>query len=911
MDVKHNLIILKGKDITRDLASCVFDEKSGKWKITYVSSRKIYSANRENLEYYQNPTSILPDAIAVYLKGQLLTNIDTILDFGPYIRVVFQLGSQAIYRRDELCFESHVPPKPHAAEVLNYLKQVASIIKMKDDDSNSFLGREYEAMTTVHRDSVLWSYLGQSSPKKRDGFSNIIFPFGFNLSQKKAVNNALSSSVSMIEGPPGTGKTQTILTIIANAVINGKTVAVVSNNNHATLNVYEKLQKYGLNFFCAYLGKKENKEHFFDETQHNSYPDMAEWHTGNSQGLKDKLVQSHEKLDEMLAIQNSLASLKQQQDGLSVEKHYFDQYYVSTQHEISLEKDLNLKQADKYLSLLVEFQQSKKNNKAIGLFRKFYYFLTYGIRDFNFYKLHPEQIVSHLQKKYYEKRSEELACEINTLEKKLTNFHFEKAMEKYCEQSMILFKNYLAKSCDKKQKEQFTIRDFISKYDRFIKQYPVILSTTHSLRKCAAKGYLFDYVIADEASQIDLASGGIALSCGKNIIIVGDEKQLPNIVEQKYKKVLHKLWEHHRIPEAYHYVHNSLLSSAGKIFSDAPKILLKEHYRCHPKIIGFCNQKFYGGQLVVLTKMSSEEKPMIVYRTVKGNHARGRYNQRQIDVVFEEVIPQQKLLQKESGVAIISPYRPQADKITEEIDCQGYEDKIIANTVHKFQGMEKDVIVFTTVSNKINDFIDNPSLINVAVSRAKNQLIIVAADYENEGNLTNIGDLIKYIDYHNFDIIKSKVYSVFDLLYKQYADELLQFVRKRKKVSKYNSENLMNALIQKVLSEQEFLEFDQVWDYPLSMLIQDLLPLTESEQQFVQHPNTHIDFLIFSRIDKSPLLAIEVDGYAFHANNSEQLERDKTKDEILRKYGIPILRFATNGSGEERKLRENLREIIG
>jgi KaiC/GvpD/RAD55 family RecA-like ATPase len=50
------------------------------------------------------------------------------------------------------------------------------------------------------------------------------------LSQKSATEKALTEQISVIEGPPGTGKTQTILIIIANAVINGKKVAVVSKS---------------------------------------------------------------------------------------------------------------------------------------------------------------------------------------------------------------------------------------------------------------------------------------------------------------------------------------------------------------------------------------------------------------------------------------------------------------------------------------------------------------------------------------------------------------------------------------------------------------------------------------------------------------------------------------------------------
>jgi len=55
---------------------------------------------------------------------------------------------------------------------------------------------------------------------------------------------------------------------------------------------------------------------------------------------------------------------------------------------------------------------------------------------------------------------------------------------------------------------------------------------------------------------------------------------------------------------------------------------------------------------------------------------------------------------------------------------------------------------------------------------------------------------------------------------------------------------------------------------------------------------------------------VEVDGYAYHANNPKQLQRDKMKDDILKKYNIPILRIKTNEIGEERKLRGKLIELL-
>jgi len=73
---------------------------------------------------------------------------------------------------------------------------------------------------------------------------------------------------------------------------------------------------------------------------------------------------------------------------------------------------------------------------------------------------------------------------------------------------------------------------------------------------------------------------------------------------------------------------------------------------------------------------------------------------------------------------------------------------------------------------------------------------------------------------------------------------------------------------------------------------------------------THTDFVIFNKLDKMPVLVVEVDGYAFHVNNPKQAARDKMKDAILEKYEIPILRLKTNESGEEARLSSKLIEIL-
>lgn len=76
-----------------------------------------------------------------------------------------------------------------------------------------------------------------------------------------------------------------------------KTVAVVSNNNSATLNVFEKLKKYNVDFIAAYLGNKQNRNEFF-EAQYGKYPDMRDDKLYNEkfQKIKDDLVNSQKSL---------------------------------------------------------------------------------------------------------------------------------------------------------------------------------------------------------------------------------------------------------------------------------------------------------------------------------------------------------------------------------------------------------------------------------------------------------------------------------------------------------------------------------------------------------------------------------------------------------------------------------------
>ena len=131
----------------------------------------------------------------------------------------------------------------------------------------------------------------------------------------------MENQISVIQGPPGTGKTQTILNIIANIILQGKTVQIVSNNNSATNNVYEKLcsPKYNLGFIAATLGKSENKKSFI-QNQNENYPDFLSWTLdGNRDNVKNKILEESEQLKNVFDKQERLASLRQENAQIETE----------------------------------------------------------------------------------------------------------------------------------------------------------------------------------------------------------------------------------------------------------------------------------------------------------------------------------------------------------------------------------------------------------------------------------------------------------------------------------------------------------------------------------------------------------------------------------------------------------------
>ena len=197
----------------------------------------------------------------------------------------------------------------------------------------------------------------------------------------------------------------------------------------------------------------------------------------------------------------------------------------------------------------------------------------------------------------------ELEVEKQELNRKLEHYAFDAKMEELTQKSLRLFRAELATRYHwRNNRRCFEKNDFRRNSEEFTREYPVVLSTTYSIKGTLSIEHIYDYLIVDEASQVDLATGVLAFSCARNIVIVGDLKQLPNVLTEDDIRTSDAIWQKYSLDERYRFSTHSLLSSALEIWQDAPVTLLREHYCCHPKIINFCNQKFYHGQLIVMTK---------------------------------------------------------------------------------------------------------------------------------------------------------------------------------------------------------------------------------------------------------------------------------------------------------------------
>lgn len=920
MDIEEYLILVKSEDQTAQIQSLAMGKRESKVYICYLRSPKQYSYFQRDVQFFDKPNRIeITERMVVYCDGIPAAHVERLLDFGPKVRVIFKGHKNKLYNKESVWVETRRSPSDKYKNLLKYWKAITSYTSHE----SNHLVTQYEKLTYIHSKSVLSRYLdGIPGEQTVLSTSHMIFPFRFNLSQKAGVAKALSNQISVIEGPPGTGKTQTILNILANLVMQNQTVAVVSSNNAAVENVAEKLKAEGYGFLVASLGNKDKKEKFFANLPQY---DVSAWKSEMSEPILLAQIQDlDQRLEQLLKLEKELVRLKQQLSSYKLEREHFNIYYA----EQNVEQIRNLSYYRETPQKVIEFLADNHRAKKRGFLYKCKLFLRYGFTDFKMLDDKEIDVILGFQKKYYDLKIEHLQKQLEALQSRLDQESFQSLLEQHQSVSKQLFRHRLYQKYHDQQPIQTTKKKYKSDFASFVKQFPILTSTTHSLRNCIPDHFLYDYLIIDEASQVDLATGVLALSCCKNVLIVGDTKQLPQIVDEKIRDQL--VGVDVNVEDAYDYFKQNLLSSMLAVYPDTiPKVMLKEHYRCHPRIIDFCNQKYYDGELIAYTTEKMEKHPLVIYHTVEGNHMRevtrgkqlGKYNARELDVIRDEILRDPTACPAErEEIGFVTPYRKQVAKAMGQLD-----ESIQSDTVHKYQGREKPVMIFSTVldntmSGKMGlNFLNDPQMINVAVSRAQKKFILVTDRtlFRKVGKNNEIGDLIRYMEYSTTDdnVVQSEIVSVFDLLYKDFSEKLRAFQGAITQDSKYQSENIMRALLTGILQESTYAQLEFGEQILLRNLLRDAekmneaIEMTEDQRRYVNN-RASVDFVLYHKLDKSPILVIEVDGFSYHENSPEQLARDEKKNLILESYGLPLLRLPTNGSGEEQQIKTKINEIL-
>lgn len=291
---------------------------------------------------------------------------------------------------------------------------------------------------------------------------------------------------------------------------------------------------------------------------------------------------------------------------------------------------------------------------------------------------------------------------------------------------------------------------------------PIWITTARSPQAIPLEADLFDLVIIDEASQCTLTELLPLLYRGKRLVIIGDSDQLPaiDIVEQSEEEALANKFDVLDHLSVIGHFKNDLYSASSRMLplKRADVIQLTDHYRSHPLIIGFSNRYIYQQRLKMKSMLSHQDQktmPTGLFTVpVNGVVERNRnswVNIEEAKKVFELVKRQQEQSSTRGlSLGVVTPFRAQKEYIQGLVQSAGLSNEILVDTVHAFQGDERDAMIFSPVVGPgIADgglrFVEEaPNLINVALTRARMILCVVANHqfllHRSKGLLKNLGD---------------------------------------------------------------------------------------------------------------------------------------------------------------------------
>ncbi|WP_080845971.1 AAA domain-containing protein [Cytobacillus gottheilii] len=256
----------------------------------------------------------------------------------------------------------------------------------------------------------------------------------------------------------------------------------------------------------------------------------------------------------------------------------------------------------------------------------------------------------------------------------------------------------------------------------------------------------YDVIIIDEASMAYTPQVAFAASIGKRVIVCGDFKQLPPIASAKSPMVNQWLKE-----DIFHHAKVTNWIGEGELHPHL--FLLKEQRRMHPQISSFTNKHVYHSlvddfpgierarDLIAIKHPFPGTASILLNSAGAGAYgmtertSRSRVNLWQLLLSFQ--VLHEVFSAGITSIGYVSPYRSQANLmeqlLTEFYGTDLQKADILAATVHRFQGSEKDVMIFDSTDSYPHHRAgmlltgkDSERLINVAITRSRGKFIHVA-----------------------------------------------------------------------------------------------------------------------------------------------------------------------------------------
>lgn len=741
-----------------------------------------------------------------------------------------------------------------------------------------------------------------------------------NAEQAEAVNRAMSAPLSIVTGPPGTGKSQVVANILANCVVSGQSVLFACNNNKPLEEVHERLSKVmgETGDWSLRLGNDTHRSNTKTEMLPKLSGQIISGLNSTEQDIWDQIEalklerQGYE--DERAAIQKAQSYIEaayefEQRTTSVLPKTWVEEVDPLTCSFIDgatirrLSIDIKMLVGRAQPSLLFRLRRvlfgERMRAKMEERLRALYTVLPQSIQNLAFADPHgceAEALFQALQwlehhMKWHSYMEGRFLAQ-NTLQNSRAIAEIEVDLVPLDNKLIDAGRDVLRVSWAGKLKPQASkVKDALGKYfdhverlkdkgksrnfyDGFEKSVtgvqsglPVWLMTCLSVGNCLPRTpALFDCVVIDEASQSDFASILPLLFRARRAVLVGDPKQLPHIaginLEQEAEvarraKTDDLVVEFSPVRRSAYDVGASALSRQG-----GGEVLLSQHYRCHPEIIGFSNATFYGGRLIPRTSalLSTEHMDFGVYwhhvDGVLAKTQKSAINAAEASAVLERIAAWVSMPKnapdRPRTIGVVTPFRAQADLIKKMLQgmpwFQENENIIVVGTAHAFQGGERDVMVFSPVVTQglrpyLRDFVaQSDPLLNVAATRAQRALHVVGdrtCCLEAGGSLAA---LVHYVD-------------------------------KTKGVGGYVGPRVPSA------AERVFRD-----------LLVDLNIAFEEEYEVFRQSNVmpyRLDFMVISNSGKR--YDLEVDG-SYHLEN-DRFQEDMVRDEFVKSKGFEVLRF--------------------